>query len=91
LTWDTPSFDIGHEPICLQPDEEIPERERQTMQSEKVMITIVWNPSGFHLIKLPSKGFKFTRITASLKFLIHSQFGAELTSEGRIETHPARR
>jgi hypothetical protein len=29
------------------------------VQSEKVMITIVWNPSGFHLIKRPPRGFKF--------------------------------
>jgi hypothetical protein len=29
------------------------------VQSEKVMIAIVWNPSGFHLIKFLPKKFKF--------------------------------
>jgi hypothetical protein len=52
-------LNMGHEPILLHPDEEIPERERRTVQSEKVMITIVWNPIGLHLIKLLPKGFKF--------------------------------
>jgi hypothetical protein len=48
-----------HELRWIQPDEEIPERERRTIQSEKVMLTIVWNPSAFHLINVPPKGFKF--------------------------------
>jgi hypothetical protein len=50
---------MGHEPIWLYPDEEVPERERHIVQFEKVMITIVSNPSGFHLIKFLPKGFKF--------------------------------
>jgi hypothetical protein len=37
----------------------MPERERQTVQSEKVMPAIVWNPNGVHLIKVLPKGFKF--------------------------------
>jgi transposase len=48
-----------HELIWLQLDEEIPERERGTIQSEKVMLTIVWNLSGFHVINVLPKGFKF--------------------------------
>jgi hypothetical protein len=52
-------FNMDHQLIWLQPDEKIPERERRTMQSEKVMITAMWNPSGFHLFKLRSKGSKF--------------------------------
>jgi hypothetical protein len=43
-------FNTEHELIWFQLDEEIPERERHTSQSEKVMLAIVWNPSGFHLI-----------------------------------------
>jgi hypothetical protein len=50
---------MDHKLIWLQPDEEIPERARHTVQSEKVMITIVWNPSGLRLIKVLPKGFKF--------------------------------
>jgi hypothetical protein len=52
-------LDTDHELIWLQPDGEIPERERRTIQSEKVMLTIVWNHSGFHLINVVPKGFKF--------------------------------
>jgi hypothetical protein len=52
-------LNMGHELIWLQLDEEIPERERHTVQSEKMIITIVWNLSGFHLIKLRPKEFKF--------------------------------
>jgi hypothetical protein len=52
-------LNTNHELIWLQPDGEIPERERRTIQSEKVMLTIVWNPSGFHLINVLPKGFKF--------------------------------
>jgi hypothetical protein len=51
-----------HELIWLQPDGEIPERERPTIQSEKVMLTIVWNLSGFHMINVLSKEFKFNAI-----------------------------
>jgi hypothetical protein len=48
-----------HEPIWTQPDAEIPEKERHTVQSQKVMLTIVWNPGGFHLVNILPKGFKF--------------------------------
>jgi histone-lysine N-methyltransferase SETMAR len=51
-------LNVGHELIWLQPNEEIPEREQHTIESEKVMITILWSPSGFHLIKLLLKGVK---------------------------------
>jgi hypothetical protein len=37
----------------------VPERERHTIQSRKFMLTIVWNPRGFHLIKVLEKGRKF--------------------------------
>jgi hypothetical protein len=52
-------LNMDHEPIWLRPDEEIPQREYHTVQSENVMITTVWNSSGFHRIKLLPKGFKF--------------------------------
>jgi hypothetical protein len=53
------SLNMDHAMIWLQLDEEIPERERHTVQYEKVMTMIIWNPSGFHLIKLLPKRFKF--------------------------------
>jgi hypothetical protein len=52
-------LNTDYELIWLHPDGEIPERERLTIQSGKVMLTIVWNPSGFHLINVLPKGFKF--------------------------------
>jgi hypothetical protein len=75
---------MDHGPIWLQLEEESPEKEGQTMQLGNVMTTIFWNPGGLHLIKLRPKGSNSPRVTLSLKSLIHSQFGAELKSEGRI-------
>jgi hypothetical protein len=48
-----------HELIWAQLSAEIPERERHTIQSQNVMLTIVWNPDGFHLVNILPKGFKF--------------------------------
>jgi hypothetical protein len=39
-------------------DEKIRERERHTIQSKQFMVTIVWNPRGFHLIKVLEEGRK---------------------------------
>jgi hypothetical protein len=58
-SWFYLNLNTDHELIWLQPDGEIPERERRTIQLEKVMLTIVWNPSGFHLINVLPKGLKF--------------------------------
>jgi hypothetical protein len=52
-------LNTDHELRRLQADGEIPERERNKIQSEKVMFMIVWNPSGFYLINVLSKWFKF--------------------------------
>jgi hypothetical protein len=49
---------MDHEFIWLQADEEVPERGRHTIQSEKVMLTIVWNPTGFHPIDFLSRRAK---------------------------------
>jgi ABC-type uncharacterized transport system YnjBCD substrate-binding protein len=52
-------FNTDHELIWLQGDGEIPEMERQTIQSGKVMLTIVWTQSGFHLINVFPKDSNF--------------------------------
>jgi histone-lysine N-methyltransferase SETMAR len=52
-------LNTDHELIWLQPDAEIPERERHTVQSEKVMLTVVWNPSGWHVVTILPKGATF--------------------------------
>jgi hypothetical protein len=44
----------------MAPGEIVPDRERQTVQSPKLMLTIVWNSSGFHIVKALPKGGKFS-------------------------------
>jgi hypothetical protein len=53
------SLSTGYESVWLARDEKVPERERRTIQSRKFMLAIVWNPRGFHLIKVLEKGRKF--------------------------------
>jgi histone-lysine N-methyltransferase SETMAR len=48
-----------HEMIWLQSGEKVPERERHVIQSKELMLTIVWNPSGFHLLNVLLAGCKF--------------------------------
>jgi histone-lysine N-methyltransferase SETMAR len=45
--------------IWLQSGEKVPERERHVIQSKKLMLTIVWNPNGFHLVNALSAGCTF--------------------------------
>jgi hypothetical protein len=66
------SSNMNHELIWLQPDKEILDREQHTVQSEKGMVMIVWNPSGFYLIKLLPKEFKFNASYSVTQ--IHDQF-----------------
>jgi hypothetical protein len=35
------------------------DRERRTVQSPKFMLTVAWNPIGFHVLKALPKGRKF--------------------------------
>ena len=48
-----------HDLMWMAPGETVPDRERQTIQSPKLMLTVVWNPSGFHVVKALPKGAKF--------------------------------
>jgi hypothetical protein len=52
-------FKTDYETIWLPPGVAPPQRERHTIASKKMMITIVWNPSGFHVIRALPKGAKF--------------------------------
>jgi hypothetical protein len=52
-------FGTDHEPIWLQPSEEVPGRERPTKQSKEMMRTKVWNQTDFHLINDLENGCKF--------------------------------
>jgi hypothetical protein len=44
----------------MAPGEIVPDRKRQIVQSPTIMLTIVWNPSGFHIVKSLLKGGKFS-------------------------------
>jgi histone-lysine N-methyltransferase SETMAR len=52
-------FSTDHERIWLAPGEKVPDRERHMIQCPKMTITIVWNPSGFHIVTALPKGLKF--------------------------------
>jgi hypothetical protein len=53
------SLDTDQELTWAQAGAKIPKREEHTVQSQKVMLTIIWNPGDFHLVNILPKGFKF--------------------------------
>jgi hypothetical protein len=53
-------FTTNHELVWLPEGIEAPERERITVQSRKMMATIVWNPTGFYRIGALPKGMTFS-------------------------------
>jgi hypothetical protein len=46
--------------IWLPHDELPPSFSKQTIASQKLMITVIWNPHGFHVIQSLPKGIKWT-------------------------------
>jgi hypothetical protein len=48
-----------HDLMWTDPGEIVVDRERYTVQSPKFMLTVVWNPIGFHVLKALPKGRKF--------------------------------
>jgi hypothetical protein len=58
---DEPWFSLSTDDEFVWPprDEKVAERERHTVQSKKFILTILWNPRGFHLIKVLEKDRKF--------------------------------
>jgi hypothetical protein len=48
-----------HDMMCTAPEEIVVDREQHTVQSPKFMLTVVWNPIEFHLLKALPKGRKF--------------------------------
>jgi hypothetical protein len=52
-------FDPGHELIWLAPGEMISEREEHIIQSPKMMVTVAWNTSEFHVLAALPKDTKF--------------------------------
>jgi hypothetical protein len=48
-----------HDLMWTAPGEIVIDREWHTVQSPKFMLTVVWNPIGFHVLKALPKGRKF--------------------------------
>jgi hypothetical protein len=46
--------------IWLMPEQPVPDREGHMTQSRKLMLTVAWNPSGFHVATALPTGLKFT-------------------------------
>jgi hypothetical protein len=53
------SWNNDHDLMWLPPGDAVPDRERYTIQSPKLMLTIVWNPGGFHIVNFLPTGCKF--------------------------------
>jgi hypothetical protein len=51
-------FSSQHEQIWLPDQEDPPTIQQQTISNPKTMLTVVWNPHGFHLVSLLPKGQK---------------------------------
>jgi hypothetical protein len=49
-----------HDLMWMAPGEIVLDRERPTVQSPKLMLTIGWNPSGFDIVKALPKGGRFS-------------------------------
>jgi hypothetical protein len=54
-------FSDQHEQIWLSDQEDPPTIQRKTISSPETMLTVAWNPHGFHLGSLLPKGQKWTR------------------------------
>jgi hypothetical protein len=76
-------FPNQHEEILLMDHEAPPTIECQTISSPKTMLTVVWNPYGFHLVNVLSKGQKWT----SHYYIDHifPEIGALRDARGRRE------
>jgi hypothetical protein len=64
ITLDEPWFclSMDHPMVWFQSDEKVAEKERHTIHPTKLMLTIIWNRSGFHLINVLPNGCKFNAI-----------------------------
>jgi hypothetical protein len=49
----------SHETVWIQAGEQSPEIVKHMIRDRKMMVTIVWNPQGFHLVDALPKGQKF--------------------------------
>jgi hypothetical protein len=63
-----------HDLMWTAPGEIIVDRERHTFQSPKFILTVVWSPIGFHVLKALPKGRKFNaQYYISIQMIFWSQ------------------
>jgi hypothetical protein len=65
----------GHDLMWTAPGEIVVDKERHTVQSPKFMLTIVWNPIGFQVLKALPNGRKFNTQYYTNDVLSQSQIG----------------
>jgi hypothetical protein len=52
-------FSTARERIWLTPEQLVPDRERNMIQSPKLMPTVAWNPSGSQVLTALPRGLEF--------------------------------
>jgi hypothetical protein len=67
-----------HDSICLGSDETVSERARVSVQCKKLMVTNIWNLTGFHVIRVLPVGANSTATITRTKYSGH--FGGLLPS-----------
>jgi uncharacterized membrane protein len=78
--------------MWMAPGETAPDRERQIIQSPKLMPTIVWNLRRFHVMKVLQKGMKFNsqydtnKIVASISDWRQEREESVITGYGFTQT-----
>jgi hypothetical protein len=73
---------MDYEFLWLPRNETVPKRERHTIQSKQFMLMIIWNPHGFHLIKVLEKGRKFNARYYVAEILESSSQGRSIEATG---------
>jgi histone-lysine N-methyltransferase SETMAR len=82
-------FSTDREMIWLAPGETTP-RERHMIQSPKIMVTVAWNTSGFHVLAALPKGIKFNAryyITDILTPIMEWRAGSGIRSPRKLIVH----
>jgi hypothetical protein len=74
-------FSNHFDQIWLPYDEIPPSFPKQTIASQKSIITVVWNPHGFHVIQSLSKGVKWTGRYHSDNIL------SQIAAHGDVDSH----
>jgi hypothetical protein len=79
------SLETEHEFTSLPAGQQVPEREQHPVQPEQLILIMVWNPNGFHLIYILPKRSNLAAVIQLLISLFHCSNGAKLRSLETIE------